>query len=70
MRQLKIVKGDIKSNMHFQKTIMIEVIDAPDIRKEKDIYSHSSIKVNYGAVKYASDIFVVYNKSIIQKTTK
>ena len=42
----------------------IAIIKAPDIRKEKDIYSHSSAKIKYSTVKYVSKIFLVSMKSI------
>ena len=52
-------KGDIKPDITFYHKMLMSMIDTPEIRKDKDMGSKSSLKVSSSDVKYASKIFLL-----------
>ena len=54
----------------FHQTMLMEMIDRTDIRKEKVMDSHSLLKVDSSAMKYDSKLFWFSKKIIKLKTRK
>ena len=51
---------------YFLHTMLIIITDTSGIIKRKGIYKHKSFKLKYSALKYASNIFRAFKKSIIK----
>ena len=65
------VKGDIITYIKlFQQTMLMEMVDTPDVIKQNNLSSHSLVPFKRRSMKSASNIFGVSKRSMIQEIRK